>query len=331
MYLEGPAGEGLYTWIDDGDGVQQLGEFELSNFQDQANFIKVYTVTSEYQKVYTLAFNQSLNLNFKRLWVKQKGIKGFLSKFSDQLNAQINRKTIQGGDMDYFNPFYESYIADELVSINSMLRNVFFFNRANAKYSIEWHLIKNRQKSFLINGFEERAKEENKIKARINWNKNYKSRLTLTESYQKTASDWMQLKNYNIKIREVEKSLEWIAMRKSRLSINLRLSEKENILSGASEKATIQDISLDWSYNLIKKSALSTRISLLKVNYTGSTNTSLNYIMLEALQDGNNMLWQLGWNRKISSNMQMRFTYDGRWADDSKTVHVGRAHVRYNF
>ena len=87
---------------DDGDEIQELDEFEIAAFQDQANFIKIFSVTNEYQSTYNLSFNESLFLNLKKLWYNKRGVLKLLSRFSDQFITQIDRKLLEGNSINYF-------------------------------------------------------------------------------------------------------------------------------------------------------------------------------------------------------------------------------------
>ena len=107
-YLPVPAGTGQYTWIDaNKDGIQQLNEFVLAQFSDQATYtIRVYTPTDEYKKANYNTFNFSFTITPKVLInpLKSHGLKKFLARMTLQSSLQLTQKEQAQGFVQ-LNPF----------------------------------------------------------------------------------------------------------------------------------------------------------------------------------------------------------------------------------
>ena len=60
QYVEVNPGQGQYTWIDsDNDSIQDINEFQIAQFSDQASFTRVFLPTTGFIKTYNNKFNQS--------------------------------------------------------------------------------------------------------------------------------------------------------------------------------------------------------------------------------------------------------------------------------
>jgi hypothetical protein len=108
--------------------------------------------------------------------------------------------------------------------------------------------------------------------------------------------------------------------------VNYRSEFKKNI---GNERTTLNSIGFDIRYNLFSKTAVSVKGSSVGIVYSGSPNASLGYIMLEGLQPGKNLIWNLDLTRRIGTFIEFGFQYEGRQTGISKSlIHLGRAQFR---
>jgi hypothetical protein len=53
--------------------------------------------------------------------------------------------------------------------------------------------------------------------------------------------------------------------------------------------------------------------------------------MLQGLAVGQNAVWNINYQQRLGSNLQITINYDGRSADAQRTLHIGRMEARYLF
>ena len=84
-YLEVEPGRGIYSWSDyNNNGIQDLEEFQVAAFIDQARYIRVFLPNQVYLKTHQNKFSQSVSINMIQ-WQNETGFKRFLSYFYNQI------------------------------------------------------------------------------------------------------------------------------------------------------------------------------------------------------------------------------------------------------
>lgn len=336
VYLQVNPGQGTYSWNDyNADGVKDLDEFEVSQFTDQAEYIRVFLPTNEYVRTYSNQFSQTIFIKPERLWRSEKGIKGVLARFSNQLVYKVNRKTNYEEGVSAFNPF-EVKIADtSLISTSSTFRNTVYFNRTNANFGLDYTYQENGSKILLSNGFDKRLHTYNKGKLRWNVTKMHSFKLEAIIGRKKSESDYSQNRTFNINYQEVKPVYSFQPSSKLRISFNGKYAVKLNVAEPTvgvdGEKAEIKDVGLEIRINQPKKGSLLGQLNFINIAYNSANNTALAYEMLEGLKIGNNLTVSLSYQRKVAKNLQVNFNYNGRISESTPMIHSGGMELRAFF
>jgi hypothetical protein len=329
QYLKVNDGQGIYTWIDyNNDGIKDLNEFEIAQFADQASYIRVFTPSNEYVKTYTNEFNQGIFIRPERVWASKKGVKLFLSRFSNQARIRINRKTNVFEGVESLNPFLTQVRDTTLISTVSNLRNTLFFNRTNSVFGAEYSIQSVNNKTLLASGFDARFTRSQELSFR--WNIKRKFTLeTLAEKGQKgVEADYTSGRNYDIAYFMIKPQFSYQPSTSFRLTLEYRYSDKLNV---EGEQAIVNEMGFKWRYNEAKKGSFQGGISLLAIQFTGNAGSALGFEMLEALKPGRNFTWNAGYQRAISKSLQLSFQYTARKSENNKAIHTGGMEVRAFF
>lgn len=331
-YLEVAPGQGIYTWTDyNGNNVKELNEFELAAFQDQANYIRVYTPTSEFIKTYTNTFSEVLNVNPALKWNKSKGVKKFIALFSDMATYRIDHKNSGNNGIAGYNPFNMNISDTALISVNSYFRNVVYFNKNSSVFSCDISFQDSRNKTLLVNGFDSRSSRSKGGSARWNLSKSISLSGKYNMGYKTNASDYFNTRDYRIFYNETSPMLTFQPNQKFRISFDYTYTEKRNRKGIGKEAAFLNTAGVNIKYNVLSKGSLMLKTDYVLIKFNSSENTPLSYEMLEGLKSGRNAVWNVSYERNLSGNLQLTLSYDGRKSENVKMVHVGSMQLRAYF
>ena len=331
-YVQVQAGQGIYAWNDYNDnGVKEINEFEISAFPDQADYIRVFTPTSEYVKTYTNQFNQSLNIRPSAIWQQKKGFRKLLCHFSNQSSLRIDRKTNAESGNTAYNPFITSINESALVALNSSIRNTIFYNRSNPKFGLDYTYKKIDGKSLLTSGFDSRSINQHEL--RIRWNLNRKfTFISFQEIGSKSnSSDYTTGRNYLLNVLSVKPKFSYQPNTAFRVSILNETTKKENTIDLGGEVAEIIDVGAELRLNKATKGSLTVLVNYIAIKYDGDVNSSLGFEMLNGLKNGSNFTWTVNFQRTLANNLQISLNYLGRKSTSNQAIHSGGIQVRAFF
>ncbi len=326
-YLEVEPGQGFYTWIDYNDnGVQELEEFEVAQFQDQAIYVRVLLPSVNFIKTHQNKFSQSLTLNPSR-WKSKKGFKKFLSHFINQSFVLIDSKQERVGTNFNLNPFD---IDSDVLGLNLNLKNSLFFNRGRQKYSTTYTYLDSRNKTAFSTGAQENNTVSHQFQFIHKIGKFWLFDLKGIASENESISENFATRNYLLKNYTLNPILSYIYNKNARFEAFYQLKNKENEINDL-ETLTQHNIGANFLFSNKERSSINASVNLFYNDFVGNENSAVAFQMLEGLQPGTNYTWNLSFQRKITSYLDVNLNYLGRKSETSKAIHTGTLQLRASF
>lgn len=327
-YLEVEPGKGVYTWIDyNGNGIQELQEFEVAPFPDQAKYVRVFLPNQIFIKTHQNKFSQSLTLNPGQ-WQNKAGFQKVLSHFYDQASFLIERKIKRNGDNFDLNPFSTS--DENMLGLNTSFRNSLFYNRGKQKHSVTYTFISNRLKNLLSVGSQESVNAAHQLQYSHLLKKTWLFSLGTELSKTDLLSENYSSKNYEVKSYQINPKISYLFNKNASWDIFYEFQNKKNQL-GASEQLAQNRFGTSFSYASEKKVTMNGELSFYDNNFKGDSQSPVAFQMLEGLQPGKNMTWRLLLQKNLTQFLDININYQGRKTETSQTIHTGNVQLRAYF
>ena len=327
-YLEVPVGQGVYTWNDyNGNGIQELEEFEVAPFVDQAKYIRVYLPNRIYIKTHQNKFSQSITLNPNQ-WQNETGFKKMLSYFYNQTSYLIDRKVENKGDNFDLNPFSKS--EENVLGLNSSFRNSLFFNRGKQLHSVTYTYVQNENKNLLSIGSQNAKNSSNQIQYHHLHQKSWLFGMFAKTIQTALTSENYPEKNYKIEGYQLAPKISYLFSKSTSWDLFYEFQNKENQI-GNFETLQQSRFGTSFSYAGEKKFTMNGEVSFYQNKFLGNEFSSVGFQMLEGLQTGQNLTWRLLFQKNLTSFLDINFNYQGRKSETSPTIHTGSVQLRAYF
>jgi len=319
--------QGTHTWNDyNDDGIQQLEEFEIAQFQDEADFIRLLLPNQIFIRTHQNRLSAQLTLNPQQ-WNGQKGTKKLLSRFYNLTNYSIDRRILREGQSFSINPFQSG---ENELSLALSFRSALSFNRGKQNYSTTYSYLINQSTNLLSTGLQSADIESHQInflhKIKKSWVFNFQG-ITGSNS---SNSENFPTRNFELTTSSLNPRISYLFSKQSRVSLFYTYQQKENELSGL-ESLQQNSFGMAFAVADVEKLSLTGELNYIDNRFRGSAFSPVAFQILEGLQPGTNFTWSLIAQKRITKFLDLNVSYFGRNSDGSSTIHTGNVQLKAFF
>jgi len=328
-YVEVEPGQGSFVWFDyNENGIQELEEFEIAQFQDQATYVRVLLPNQVYIRTHQNKLSQSLTLNPIQWANSPQASKRFWSHFYNQTSFLIDRKDKNNSASIRLNPFHST--EEDQLALQSNFRNQLFFNRGKQHYTLSYSYSESSARNVLSFGFVEQETFSHQLnfshKIQEQWLLNLQSNLDKNKS----ASENFSSKNYQLNETLLNPKLSYLLDDNKRFDVYYQHQKKDNSI-GDLEQLTQEKYGVSFTLTQNQKAAITGEFNYFSNDFSGNANTPVAYQMMEGLQPGTNFTWSLIAQKKLTKFLDLNINYFGRKSETSRTIHTGTVQLKAYF
>ena len=320
IYVEVEPGQGFYTWIDYNDnGIQEFDEFEIAQFQDQANYLRVPLPNLTFISTQRALWNQSVTINTKQ-WNKETGLKRLISHFTNQFFLSINNEQKRIGNSFNLNPF--NLDKDKQISLNFSMRNSIYFNKGQQQYSTTYTYGTSENKQQFLIGNQDINTKTHQFDFTHRLGKIWIVEFLGKISENHLITENFTSRNYEIDAYEFRPKISYEFNITNRFSAFYQHRNKENQLQNF-EKLKQQTLGVEYFHMGKDNGQFNASFNAFFNDFSGDANSPAGYQMLEGLQEGTNYTWSLLWNQKLNAFLNLNLSYRGRKSENTRMIHTG--------
>ncbi len=326
-YVEVNEGQGTFTWIDyNGDGIQDLNEFEVAQFQDQARYVRVLLPNQTFLPTHSNRFSTTLSLDPKQ-WEKQNGVKAVLSHFFNQTSYLIDRMVPREGKDFDLNPFNGS---DDQLGLNLSFRNSLFFNRGKQRYTTNYTYLSTETEALQSIGLLNTELESHQISFLHKIAEQWLLTFNAQTGFNSSSSENFVNRNFKITDDQLRPQISYLFSASNRIDVFYELQEKANEINDIAV-LTQHNLGLSWSFTKAQQFAINGEARYVDNQFEGQSFSPVGFQMLEGLQPGTNFTWNLLFQKNLTKFLDVNLTYNGRSSEDARTVHNGSVQLKAYF
>ncbi|AZB22792.1 hypothetical protein EG338_12405 [Kaistella haifensis] len=323
QYIKVTDGQGVYKWTDyNGDGIQQLDEFETAEYADLAQYIRVYTNTVNYlpsnkNKLQLALFvNPSVVFNSENRFLKR-------WNFNISLNSQ--NSFFKRDRVFVLNPFEKN--EDQILKNQNLLASAQFNSTEKSGWNGNYRFIANDN---LINANfsnEERSQTSHFLNLGYWFNKDFRVDWENSLHQIENASQLFSSRNYLLHNFETKPKATYKFTEK--LQAEVSSAWRQKIRKDGEELLKTLDLtgSLQWDW---RKTTVRGNFSFINNDFTGNNFTIVGNQMLDGLKPGKNQVWSVFLQQAVNSLIQLNVNYEGRNSGE-RTIHIGSVQVKASF